>query len=130
MICTVNGKRQQGTFGHQVDRTVQSLFQLNYHSRMFHQAYAGSPVKLHQYVHVALRRLFATGEGAEEPCLQDRLRLEVLGYLLTYLLCCHRWYHIFLTAKIAIISKTAKETETNNSRYDKKTQNQQDFFCS
>ena len=29
------------------------------------------------------------------------------------------YYYIFLTAKIAIISKTAKETAINNSRYDK-----------
>jgi hypothetical protein len=41
-------------------------------------------------INIALRRLLASGEGTEEPCLQDWLRLEVVGYSLLYQLVAHK----------------------------------------
>ncbi len=46
-------------------------------------------IELDKQIHIAVFTLLATGKGAKEPCLQDGLRLEVLGYLLCHLLCRH-----------------------------------------
>ena len=41
-------------------------------------------VKQDEDVHVAQRCLLTTGEGAENPCFHDGLRLEVVGYSLLH----------------------------------------------
>ena len=46
-------------------------------------------VRQYQYVNIAFRSRFATGIGAKNPSLLDRLGLEVLGYLLGYCLGAH-----------------------------------------
>ena len=46
-------------------------------------------------------------EGAEEPCLQDGLRLEILGYLLCYCFSAHS-KRVNLATKIRIFLETTK----------------------
>ena len=52
--------------------------------------------------------LFTARIGSKEPCLQDRLRLEVLGYLFCHYLCAHKQKCLFPRTKLQMIFITCK----------------------
>ena len=54
----------------------------------------------HQYVHIALRVLLSTGEGAKQPCFHNGLGLEIFGYHPCHCRCVHRYSFIVLFTKI------------------------------
>ena len=58
-------------------------------------------------VDVAGGRFLSSGEGAEEPCLQDGLRLEVVGYGLLHLLGVHKLKMFNSVANIHKVSEMA-----------------------
>ena len=93
-IITVNtlpGKRCQRTVNNQVDVSAKQLLQVFVHAEEL-QAYGLGMVKDYEYIHIAVLALLAPCIGAEEPSLQDGLRLEVFGYRLLHCLIAHRLY--------------------------------------
>ena len=63
-VSTLDGEWQQCSVLNKVYRTVEQILQVVNHRTVFQQADATIGI-LNQQVHIAQRRLFATGEGAE-----------------------------------------------------------------
>ena len=72
----------QRSFLHKINLTAKPLFQFAMHTRKGKQTDGEAAVELYQQVHVAVLALLTAGEGSENPCFQDGLRLEIVGYLL------------------------------------------------
>ena len=77
---TFSGEIGQRSFLHKVDATVEQLLQVVPHAEEL-QADGLRVVKDDEDVDVAQRCLLAAGKGAEDPCLQDGLRLWTERYL-------------------------------------------------
>ena len=108
---TFSGKGCQCSVNNQVNGPTQHSFQISPHTKEL-QTDRLSMVKYNQYIDIALESLFPSCEGAEEPCLQDGLRLEILGYLLCYCFSAHS-KRVNLATKIRIILETTKEIAGN-----------------
>ena len=82
-FSTINGIGAQGAVFYQIDLTPQQFFQVHIHTAEGEER-KGPPSTVwhYQYVDIGVLALLASGVGAEEPSLQDGLRLEVLGYCL------------------------------------------------
>ena len=59
------------------------------HTNISEQANWHTTVKFNKDIHIAVLMFFTTGKGTKEPCFQDRLCLEIFGYLLCHCLCTH-----------------------------------------
>lgn len=77
-----NGKGQQTTFFYKVNPAAGSFLQFTHHVGYGEQRNACLLVILHKYVHIAVLSFLAAGKRTKESCLQDGLRLEVIGYCL------------------------------------------------
>lgn len=62
------------------------------HPSIAKQSDRASVVELHKDIHIAQWCLFAAGEGAEKPSLQDGSRLEIVGYYLGHRFGAHRLF--------------------------------------
>ena len=90
-VSTLCGIGTERTFLHQIDITAKQFLQVHQHAAMCEEreGLAGT-VRNEKNVDVTPRCLLASGEGAEEPCLQDWLSLEIVGYRLLHHLCTHK----------------------------------------
>ena len=87
-VNTVSSEWGKCSLGYQIYIATQQSPKVFIHPEEA-QAYRLTVIQRYKYVHVAVGALFAARIGAEEPSLQDGLRLEVLGYLLRHYLCGH-----------------------------------------
>ena len=94
MIGTFSGKGQQSLFRHQIDLPSEQLLQVAPHPEEL-QSYGLAPVENHHDVHIAVGSFLASGVGAEQPCFQDGLRLEIFGDGLCHGLCGHSLFYYF-----------------------------------
>lgn len=103
------GKGEQAAFLDEVDRALDGLFERPHHPGNRHQGDAAVAVISHENVHIALRRLFASGKGAEQPGFLDRLCLEKFGNRCCDVMCAHSSHLLNCEGKSNIYLRDGKE---------------------
>jgi len=85
------GVRTERAFHHQIYIAAQQFLQVHQHAAVGEERERLAGIVWYEKnVDVAPWRFLATGKGAEEPCLQDGLRLEVVGNRLIHCLGAHK----------------------------------------
>ena len=121
-VGTFTGEGTQALLGDQVDTQLEHVLQVKVHAAKFEKPNA--LLKHYQNIDIGVLALFSSLVGAEDPCLQHGLGLEIFGCLAGYRLSVCHITIILSTANIRIISDGSSQNSVDfATRESTKTRN-------